>query len=153
MEKASFAAGCFWGIESKFRKIKGVVKTTAGYQGGNLERPSYKDVCSGQTGHAETVLVEFDPQIVSYQELLEAFWKMHNPTTPNRQGPDVGSQYRSVIFCYSEEQKTQATVSKEEKEDSGIYTSSIVTEIQDATPFYPAEEYHQCYLEKRENSL
>jgi len=147
MEKATFAAGCFWGVEAEFRKIKGVTNVTVGYTGGHYPNPTYHDVCSDRTGHAEAALVEFDPQQVSYQQLLNAFWEMHDPTTPNRQGPDVGTQYRSVIFYHSPEQKVAAEASK--KALSGKYERPVVTEIVPAAEFYPAEDYHQRYFEKR----
>ena len=148
-EKATFGAGCFWGIEAEFRKVEGVVDAAAGYLGGTLENPTYEDVCSGATGHAEVVQVEYDPSRVSYEELLRLFWEMHDPTTLNRQGPDVGTQYRSAAFFHTPEQETAARASKEELDRSGRYRSPIVTEITPATTFYRAEEYHQRYLEKR----
>lgn len=148
-ELATFAAGCFWGVEELFRTRKGVLKTTVGYMGGKKEHPTYEDVCSDTTGHAEAVQIEYDPSQISYEELLQIFWENHNPTTPNRQGPDVGSQYRSVIFYHTPEQKTRAQESKETLEKSGKYKTPIVTEILAAEPFYPAEDYHQQYLEKR----
>jgi len=149
MQKATFAAGCFWGVEAAFRQIKGVRRTTVGYSGGTLENPGYRDVCSGRTGHAEAIEVEYDPMEVSYDELLQVFWENHDPTTLNRQGPDVGTQYRSVIFYHNEEQKLAAIRSKEELASSGRYRNPIVTEIVPAAQFYRAEEYHQQYLEKR----
>jgi peptide-methionine (S)-S-oxide reductase len=149
MEKASFAAGCFWGVEAAFRQIKGVLSTTVGYSGGTLENPSYEDVCSHATGHAETVLVEFDPAVVSYDQLLDAFWNCHDPTQLNRQGPDVGSQYRSAIFYHTPEQQAAAEASKERLAQSGKHRRPIVTQIVPAATFYRAEEYHQQYLEKR----
>jgi peptide-methionine (S)-S-oxide reductase len=148
-EKATFGAGCFWGIAADFRKIAGVVDAAAGYLGGTLENPTYEDVCSGATGHAEVVQVEYDPSRVPYEELLRLFWELHDPTTLNRQGPDVGTQYRSAAFFHSPEQEAAATASKEELDRSGRYRSPIVTEITPATTFYRAEEYHQRYLEKR----
>lgn len=148
LEKATFAAGCFWGVESAFRNVKGVVNATVGYTGGYTKDPTYKDVCSGKTGHAEAVLVEFDPAQVSYDQLLDTFWKIHDPTTPNRQGPDIGQQYRSAIFYHNEEQKAKAIASKDKLQDSAIYNDEIVTEITPASVFYKAEEYHQQYLEK-----
>ncbi len=148
MQKASFAAGCFWGVEAAFRQLEGVRETSAGYSGGTVEHPSYEDVCSDATGHAETVLVEYDPAVVSYEELLETFWNCHDPTELNRQGPDVGSQYRSVIFFHVPQQRTAALASKEALERSGKHRRPIVTEILPAAPFYRAEEYHQRYLEK-----
>ncbi|MCC7565510.1 MAG: peptide-methionine (S)-S-oxide reductase MsrA [Methanomicrobiaceae archaeon] len=147
-EKATFAAGCFWGVEAAFRKVRGVIATTVGYTGGATENPRYEDVCTGQTGHAEAVEVVYDPSIVSYDELLQVFWKIHNPTTKNRQGLDIGSQYRSAIFYHNEEQKAAAEASKERLRRSGRYRREIVTEIVPASAFYRAEEYHQQYLEK-----
>lgn len=149
MQKATFAAGCFWGVEAEFRQVKGVKKTTVGYSGGTLENPGYSDVCSGRTGHAEAVEVEYDPSEVSYDELLKVFWENHDPTTLNRQGPDVGTQYRSAIFYHDEEQRASATASKEKLENSGRYKKPVVTEITPASEFYRAEDYHQQYLEKR----
>jgi peptide-methionine (S)-S-oxide reductase len=149
MEKATFGAGCFWGIESAFLKIKGVKSTAVGYMGGRLENPTYRDVCSGETGHAEAVQVEYDPSEVSYDELLNVFWEIHDPTTLNRQGPDVGPQYRSVIFFHNPEQEAAAKISKEKVHNSGRFRRKIVTEIVPASQFYRAEEYHQRYLEKR----
>jgi len=150
MEKAIFAAGCFWGVEAAFRALPGVLATTVGYTGGTLPDPTYKDVCSGRTGHAEAVEVEYDPARLSYQDLLRVFWENHDPTTLNRQGPDVGSQYRSAIFYLTPEQQAAAQASKGELERSGAYRRRpIVTEITAATPFYKAEDYHQQYLEKR----
>ena len=148
VEVATFAGGCFWGIQDKFDRIPGVLNTTAGYTGGTLKNPTYEDVCSHTTGHAEAVKVEFDPDAVSYGKLLDAFWKMHNPTEKNRQGPDVGDNYRSSIFYHSPEQKTAAERSKE-KLDAERYHGTIVTEIVLATEFYPAEEYHQHYFKKK----
>jgi peptide-methionine (S)-S-oxide reductase len=149
MEKATFAAGCFWGVEETFRTLKGVHKTTVGYCGGTLENPSYEDVCTDRTGHAEAVLVEYDPTQVSYEQLLDIFWENHDPTTLNRQGPDSGTQYRSGIFYHTPEQKAAAEASKERIAKSGKFKRQIVTEIVAAAPFYPAEEYHQQYLLKR----
>jgi peptide-methionine (S)-S-oxide reductase len=149
MDKATFAAGCFWGVEAAFRAVPGVLATTVGYTGGSFPDPTYKDVCSGRTGHAEAVEVEFDPARVSYQDLLRVFWENHDPTTLNRQGPDVGSQYRSAIFYQTPAQQTAALASKEELERSGAHRRPIVTEILAAAPFYRAEDYHQQYLEKR----
>jgi len=148
MDKATFGAGCFWGVEAAFHKIKGVKNTTVGYMGGNLENPSYEDVCTDKTGHAEVVQIEFDPSIVSYEELLEVFWKIHDPTQLNRQGFDIGIQYRSVIFYHDKKQKKLAEKSKEKQEKSGKYNTPIVTEITPVKKFYEAEEYHQRYLEK-----
>lgn len=147
--KATFGAGCFWGVEAAYRQIPGVLSTAVGYLGGTLENPTYYDVCSGRTGHAEVVQVEFDPSRISYDDLLTVFWENHDPTTLNRQGPDVGTQYRSAIFYHDDEQKEAAIKSKEERDRSGRYRRSIVTEITPATEFYMAEDYHQQYLEKR----
>lgn len=149
MELASFAAGCFWGVEAAFRQLRGVTATTVGYCGGTAPNPTYEQVCTNTTGHAETVLVEFDPNVVSYEQLLDAFWACHDPTQRNRQGPDVGSQYRSAIFYHTPEQLPTAIRSKENLERSGKYRRPIVTEITPAPTFYRAEEYHQQYHEKR----
>jgi len=149
MEKATFGAGCFWGVEAAFRQMKGVVSTAVGYMGGTLTNPTYQDVCTDRTGHAEVVQVEFDPAQVSYQDLLRVFWENHDPTTPNRQGPDVGTQYRSVIFFHTPEQEAAAKASRDALEKSGTYRRPIVTEIVPAPEFWRAEEYHQQYLEKR----
>ena len=150
MNKAIFGAGCFWGIEEAFRKLKGVVKTEVGYTGGNKENPKYEDVCHGKTGHAEAVYIEFNPKEISYKELLDFFWKIHNPTTKNRQGPDIGIQYRSAIFCHNAEQEQDAKEVKEKLNPSAQKTfgNDIVTEIKSASKFYRAEEYHQKYFEK-----
>ncbi len=147
-ELASFAAGCFWGVEEAFRNLKGVISTSVGYMGGHTENPTYSDVCSGNTGHAETVQITFDPTVISYQKLLDIFWNKHDPTTVNRQGPDIGSQYRSIIFYHTDEQKKLAIQSKEKLDASGKYKKPVVTEIIPATKFNPAEEYHQHYIEK-----
>ena len=149
MEKATFGAGCFWGVEAAFRQVDGVTGTEVGYSGGSFPNPAYKDVCSGRTGHAEVVQVTFDPARVSFDELLDVFWQSHDPTTPNRQGPDVGEQYRSAIFFHSGEQEAEARASKARLEASGRFRRPIVTEITPASTFYRAEEYHQRYLEKR----
>jgi len=149
MEKATFAAGCFWGVEAAFRQIKGVKSTAVGYIGGRLDNPSYEDVCTNRTGHAEAVEVTFDPLEVSYDALLEVFWENHDPTTLNRQGPDVGTQYRSAIFYHSPAQEAAARASKEKLDKSGRFRRPIVTEITPASTFYRAEDYHQQYLEKR----
>ncbi|TMD69149.1 MAG: peptide-methionine (S)-S-oxide reductase MsrA [Chloroflexi bacterium] len=150
MQKATFGAGCFWGVEAEFRQLpKGVVSTAVGYEGGTMKNPTYRDVCTDRTGHAEAVEVEYNPEEISYEELLEVFWENHDPTTLNRQGPDVGKQYRSVIFYHTPEQQAAALASKEKLEKSGKYRRPIVTEIVPATTFYRAEEYHQQYLEKR----
>ena len=148
MAKANFAAGCFWGVEAAFRQVEGVLDTAVGYSGGRLENPSYEDVCTGKTGHAETVEVEYDPSRVSYERLLDVFWENHDPTTLNRQGPDVGEQYRSAIFFHTPDQQAAASTSKEKLETSGKYKRPIVTQIQPASRFWRAEEYHQRYLEK-----
>ena len=148
MEKATFGAGCFWSVEAAFRKVKGVLSATVGYMGGTLEDLTYEDVCSGKTGHAEVVQLEYDPSIVSYEELLEVFWEIHDPTTLNRQGPDIGTQCRSVIFYRGEEQKAKAEALRSRLQRSGKYKEKIVTEIVHASQFYRAEEYHQRYLEK-----
>ncbi|MBK5225080.1 MAG: peptide-methionine (S)-S-oxide reductase MsrA [Thermoleophilia bacterium] len=147
-EKAMFGAGCFWGVESSFRQVEGVVDASVGYSGGSFVNPAYEDVCTGKTGHAEVVLVEYDPARLSYQDLLEVFWEIHDPTTPNRQGPDRGSQYRSVIFFYTPEQERDARESMAAADASGRFRRSIVTEINPAGEFYRAEEYHQRYNEK-----
>ena len=146
MEKATFGAGCFWGVEDSFQKIKGVISTTVGYMGGKTKNPTYEEVCTDKTGHVEVVQIIYDPLIVSYEKLLEIFWSIHNPTQLNRQGPDIGTQYRSVIFYHSEEQKQIAEPSKQKQ--LAKYKKEIVTEITPAKEFYPAEEYHQKYLEK-----
>ena len=145
-EKATFGAGCFWGVETAFRKVEGVVDAAVGYSGGHTENPTYKDVCSSTTGHAEVVEVEYDPSKVSYEELLEVFWENHDPTTPNRQGPDIGSQYRSAIFFHTPEQEAAARASKEKAQSRS--RNPIVTEITPVSEFYRAEEYHQRYFEK-----
>ena len=144
-ELATFGAGCFWGVESTFRQLDGVVNTAVGYMGGSLDNPTYKDVCTDTTGHAEVVQIEFDPTLISYQQLLDTFFQCHNPTEKNRQGPDVGSQYRSVIFFHNEEQQQLATAHK----DKLAANNAIATEVVPATKFYLAEDYHQQYLEKR----
>ncbi len=146
---ATFAAGCFWGVEELFRNIKGVKNTAVGYLGGKMEQPTYEDVCTGTTGHAEAVQVTYDPSEISYEDLLTIFWKNHNPTTPNQQGPDFGTQYRSVIFTHTPEQKAAAEKSKQDLEASGRWKNLIVTEIASAPTFWRAEEYHQKYLEKK----
>jgi len=149
MEKGTFAAGCFWGVEEAFRQVKGVVSTSVGYTGGSFNNPRYEDVCSGKTGHAEAVEIEYDPSRVSYEELLKVFWENHDPTTLNRQGPDIGTQYRSAIFFHTPEQKAAAIASKENVQKSGRYKNPISTEITPASQFYRAEDYHQQYVEKR----
>lgn len=148
-QKATFGAGCFWGVEETFRQLKGVTSTAVGYAGGSKDNPTYEDVCSDRTGHAEVVEVEFDPAVVGYEKLLDIFWSNHNPTTPNRQGPDVGTQYRSVIFYHSPEQQAAAEMSKANLEKSGRFPRPIVTQIEPAPKFWRAEEYHQQYLHKR----
>ncbi|MGH9829640.1 MAG: peptide-methionine (S)-S-oxide reductase MsrA [Blastocatellia bacterium] len=147
-EVATFAAGCFWGVEEAFRRVPGVLDAAVGYSGGHTPNPTYKDVCAHETGHAEVVQVTFDPEKVSYGQLLDVFWQIHNPTQVNRQGPDVGSQYRSAIFVHSPEQQAIAEKSKAALAASGKFQSPIATEITTAGPFYHAEEYHQRYLEK-----
>ena len=149
MEKATFGAGCFWGVEATFRSIPGVVSTLVGYCGGKTDNPTYKDVCTDTTGHAEAVEITFDPAQLPYEQLLETFWKLHDPTTPNRQGPDVGSQYRSVIFFHSPAQEAAARATRERLDKSGKFRNPVVTQIVPAAPFYKAEDYHQRYLEKR----
>jgi len=148
MAKATFGAGCFWGIEAAFRRIDGVTDAAVGYAGGHTENPSYREVCSHGTGHAEVVQVEYDPDRVSFETLLDAFWDMHDPTQLNRQGPDVGDQYRSVIFYHTPQQEQLARESKKRLENSGIFNRPIVTTIEKAPTFWRAEEYHQRYLEK-----
>ena len=148
VEQATFAAGCFWGVEALFRQVKGVVNTTVGYTGGTVENPTYEQVCSNTTGHAEAVLVEYDPSQVSYEQLLEVFWSHHNPTTPNRQGPDRGSQYRSAVFYHMPAQRAAAEAMKQRLERSRRFQAPIVTQIVPATAFYRAEAYHQRYYEK-----
>jgi peptide-methionine (S)-S-oxide reductase len=149
MELATFGAGCFWGVEVAFRQVRGVKDALVGYLGGTLANPTYKDVCTGRTGHAEVVQVEYDPDEVTYDRLLEVFWENHDPTTLNRQGPDVGTQYRSAVFYHTPAQKAAAEASKSRLEASGKFRKPIVTEITPASTFYPAEDYHQRYLEKR----
>lgn len=149
MEKATFAAGCFWGVEAMFRAVPGVISTRVGYTGGTLENPRYKDVCTDRTEHAEAVEIAYDPTRVSYDELLDVFWKGHDPTMLNRQGPDIGTQYRSAVFYHNPEQEAAAHASKERLEKSGEYRRPIVTEIIPASQFWQAEDYHQQYLEKR----
>ena len=149
MARAIFGAGCFWGIELAFRKVVGVTSATVGYSGGPLENPSYEDVCTGRTGHAEVVRLEYDPAVVPYETLVETFFQVHDPTTLNRQGPDVGDQYRSAIFFHDAEQEATAHEVKKRLDESGQLLRPIVTEVLRAGVFYPAEEYHQRYLEKR----
>ncbi|MBZ5722489.1 MAG: peptide-methionine (S)-S-oxide reductase MsrA [Acidobacteriia bacterium] len=149
MAKATFAAGCFWGVEAIFRALPGVKATRVGYTGGQLANPTYEDVCTDRTGHAEAVEVEYDPAAISYEKLLDVFWENHDPTQVNRQGPDWGSQYRTAIFFHSPEQEAAAKASKETLEKSGRFRKPIATQIVPAVTFYPAEDYHQQYLEKR----
>ncbi|PZR61034.1 MAG: peptide-methionine (S)-S-oxide reductase [Candidatus Eremiobacter antarcticus] len=149
MEKATFGAGCFWGVEEAFRQMPGVTDTKVGYAGGTLENPTYRDVGSDRTGHAEVVQVTFDPALVSYRQLLESFWSLHDPTTRNRQGPDVGSQYRSVVFFHSPEQEREARALMAQLQTSGRFKRPIVTQIEPAAQFYEAEDYHQRYLQKQ----
>lgn len=147
IEKATFAAGCFWGVEATFAKLNGVTATRVGYTQGHKNDPTYEDVCSGSTGHAEAVEVTYDPDVINYNELLTTFWQCHDPTTLNRQGPDIGSQYRSGIYTHSDEQRQLAEASKTQAQQQ--FSQSIVTEIKPAQPFWPAEDYHQQYLAKR----
>ena len=147
-QKATFAAGCFWGVEDRFRNMDGVYDAVSGYTGGHIEQPSYRQVCSGDTGHAEAVEVIYDPSKINYIQLLDAFWGMHNPTQKNRQGVDVGSQYRSVIFYHDDEQRALAEQSRHALNASGRWSQPIVTEIEPAVTFWRAEDYHQRYLEK-----
>ena len=149
MAKATFAAGCFWGVEATFRQIPGVLSTRVGYTGGNFPKPTYKDVCTDRTGHAEAVEIDYDPTQVSYEQLLNVFWENHDPTQLNRQGPDFGTQYRSAIFFHSPEQERAARESKEKLQSSGQFSRPVVTQIVPAVTFYEAEDYHQQYLEKR----
>ena len=153
IEKATFGAGCFWGVEARFRKVEGVIDVISGYSGGHTENPTYKEVCTDKTGHAEVVQVIYDPSIVSYEDLLETFWNIHNPTTLNRQGWDIGTQYRSVVFHHNEEQKEKAIKLKEKLNISGKYRKPIVTEIVPFKEFYRAEEYHQKYYEKHNKTV
>jgi len=148
-EKAMFGAGCFWGVEQTFREVPGVIDAVSGYSGGQMDKPTYKDVCSDATGHAEVVEVTYDPEKVKYEELLDVFWRMHDPTQVNRQGPDFGTQYRTVIFYYTPEQEKVAKASKEALGKSGKFSRPIATSIEPAQTFWPAEDYHQRYLEKR----
>jgi peptide-methionine (S)-S-oxide reductase len=148
MEKATFGAGCFWGVEAAFQCLKGVISTSVGYMGGWLGNPTYADVCSGKTGHAEVVEVVYDPSVVLYEDLLNVFWSIHDPTSLNWQGPDIGSQYRSVILYHTAEQEAAAHASKEQQQLSGRYKKDIVTDIKPASQFWRAEEYHQRYFEK-----
>jgi len=148
MEKATFGAGCFWGVQNKFQKTNGVINTTAGYMGGNLENPTYKDVCTDKTGHVEVVQIDYDSSIISFEDLLDIFWHIHDPTQKNRQGPDIGTQYKSIIFYHNEKQKKISEESKSKLERIKKYNKSIATEISPVKTFYPAEEYHQHYFKK-----
>jgi peptide-methionine (S)-S-oxide reductase len=147
MEKATLGAGCFWCVEAIFSSLKGVNKVTSGYSGGTVKNPSYKEVCTGKTGHAEVCQIEFDPNVISYKELLEIFWQVHDPTTLNKQGPDEGTQYRSVIFYHNNEQKEIAETLKQRLNQENVFGKPVVTEITEFTNFYPAEDYHQNYYE------
>lgn len=149
MARATFAAGCFWGPEAAFSRVNGVTGTSVGYTGGHKTNPTYEEVCSGTTGHAEAVQVEFDPEVVTYAELLELFWDMHDPTQLNRQGPDFGEQYRSAVFCHDEEQRAEAEASKAARQASGKVRGTIVTTIEPAPDYWPAEDYHQQFFAKR----
>lgn len=149
METAIFAAGCFWGVEADFQKLKGVISTEVGYTGGHTQDPSYQQVCTDTTGHAEAIRITYDPAVITYDDLLKVFWENHNPTTPDRQGPDVGSQYRSAIFYTTPEQQKQALASREKLDKSHKYSKPIVTEVTPAGEFYRAEEYHQQYYQKK----
>jgi len=146
--KTTFAAGCFWGVEASFMKLKGVESTTVGYMGGKTENPSYKEVCTDKTGHAEVVQIEYNPDKIKYKELLDIFWNIHDPTQKNRQGVDIGTQYRSAIFYHNKDQKNIAEKEKKKLEKSGKYKKKIETDIKPAENFYRAEEYHQKYFEK-----
>lgn len=146
--KATFGAGCFWCVEHEFRKVKGVSATSVGYMGGSVKNPTYEEVCTDNTGHAEVVQVEFDPSVIPYEKVLEVFWHCHDPTTLNCQGPDIGTQYRSVIFCHDRAQEEAARRSKEGMQESGLFKKKIVTEILPAPEFYRAEDYHQQYYAK-----
>ena len=149
MTIATFAAGCFWGVEAQFRQVKGVISTRVGYCNGTSETPDYKQVCTGKTGHAEAIEITFDADSVSFESLLGVFWQLHDPTTLNRQGVDIGSQYRSAVFYHNDEQKQQAELVKKTLDNAHLFAKAIVTEITAAETFYPAEDYHQCYLEKK----
>lgn len=148
LQIATFAAGCFWGVEEAFRKIKGIKSTMVGYTGSTFKNPTYKDVCTDKTGHAEAVQIQYDPSEASYEQLLDVFWSIHDPTTKNRQGPDIGSQYRSMICYHTPEQEAIAKKLKDELEGSGRFKNKIVTEIVPASVFHKAEEYHQKYYQK-----
>ena len=149
MAKASFGAGCFWGVEELFRQVPGVTATAVGYEGGAKDHPTYKDVCTGETNHAEVIEIDFDPSLLSYERLLEIFFDMHDPTTLNRQGPDFGTQYRSVVFFHDAEQEREALAMKDRLDRQGRFPRPIVTAIHPAETFWPAEDYHQRYLQKR----
>jgi methionine-S-sulfoxide reductase len=149
MHIATFAAGCFWGVEAKFRQLPGVQSTRVGYTAGQTDSPDYKAVCTGRTGHAEAIEVTYDPILITYEQLLEFFWKIHDPTTLNRQGPDMGTQYRSAVFYHNEQQKELAVNKKQVLNQTHFKQHAVITEITPATHFYPAEEYHQCYIEKQ----
>lgn len=153
MQRATFAGGCFWGVEEAFRTLNGVIETAVGYMGGTTEKPTYKVVCSGVTGHAEVVDIKFDPEVISYLQLIEFFWEQHNPTSLNFQGVDAGTQYRSAIFYHSDDQRQQAEESKRTLNGSGKYAIPVVTEITPAGPFWRAEEYHQQYLKKQKSDF
>ena len=148
IEKATFGAGCFWGVQAEFDKLDGVISTVVGFAGGSFDNPAYQDVCTGNTGHAEVLQIEFESEKISYKKLLNLFWEIHDPTTTNRQGPDVGSQYRSIILTHNKEQEESAVDSKNDLQKNGIYNSKIVTEITPMDKFYKAEEYHQNYFNK-----
>ena len=148
-ETATFAAGCFWGVEAKFRQVNGVIETRVGYTGGDFPSPTYKAVCTGMTGHTEAIEITFDPQVISYDTLLDIFWQIHDPTTLNQQGPDFGTQYRSAVFYLNAEQKKSAVEKKQQLSEHHVFKNPIVTEITAAGEFFPAEEYHQCYLQKQ----
>lgn len=149
IEKATFGAGCFWGVQAEFDKLDGVISTAVGYAGGSFDNPTYQDVCTGNTDHAEVLQIEFESEKTSYKKLLNLFWKIHDPTTTDRQGPDVGSQYRSIILTHNKEQEKSAADSKNDLQKNGIYNSKIVTEITSMDKFYKAEEYHQNYFNKK----
>jgi len=148
VKHATFAAGCFWGVEDAFRRVPGVADVAVGYSGGTSENPTYQEVCTGRTGHAEVVRVDYDPDTVAYEQLLDAFWQCHDPTQVNRQGPDIGTQYRSAIFYHDEQQRQAAEQAKQELDQSNRFGKPVATEISPAGPFYRAEEYHQRYFEK-----
>jgi peptide-methionine (S)-S-oxide reductase len=149
LKKATFGAGCFWGVEDAFRRVPGVVDVAAGYEGGKTENPTYREVCSHRTGHAEVVEVDYDPSQVSYEQLLDVFWAIHNPTTKNRQGLDLGNNYRSVVFYHDPEQRAAAEASKKAVDASGAHRRKVVTQIEQARPFWRAEEYHQQYYNRK----